>query len=298
MAVGGVALKGLQWFLRGIEFCCAAIILGIFSYFLATLHNHGLHIDTYIRAVEGISGAGVLYTLFGLLLVCCLGGIAFLSLIAMLLDLAFSGAFIYVAYATRGGDGNCRGNVNTPFGSGNTYINNSVSNGKGGVTILPSLHTACRLETATFAVAIIAAVFFFLSIFVEVLLIRHHKKEKAFGPGPNNGYTAGTPRRKFWKRKPKRDAEYAAGGLAAEKRHPDALPVHSTPVDVRHSYNTDATAVGAEQPVYNKYGNVGGAPAVHGGQSAGYRAADGVEMPADDHVRTNRPYSSNQTGTF
>ena len=71
---GGVALKGLSWFLRVVEFCCAAIILGIFCYFLATLHNHGLHIETYIRAVTGISGAGVLYTIFALLFVCCLGG--------------------------------------------------------------------------------------------------------------------------------------------------------------------------------------------------------------------------------
>jgi hypothetical protein len=153
---GGLALKGLSWFLRVIEFCCAAIILGIFSYFLATLHNHGLHIDTYIRAVEGISGAGVLYTIFALLLVFCLGGIAFLSFIAMLLDLAFTGAFIYVAWALRGGAGSCNGNVNTPFGSGNTHTSNSVSDGNGGITVLPSLHTACKLETASFAVAIVA----------------------------------------------------------------------------------------------------------------------------------------------
>jgi len=87
MAFGGVALKGLSFLLRLVEFFCAAIILGIFSYYLATLHNHDLSIATYIRAVEGISGAGVLYTIFALLLVCCLGGIAFLGFIAMLLDL-------------------------------------------------------------------------------------------------------------------------------------------------------------------------------------------------------------------
>lgn len=156
MAFGGIALKSLSLFLRLIEFCCAAIILGIFSYFLATLHNHDLHIDTYIRAVEGISGAAVLYTIFALLLVCCLGGIAFFSLLGMLLDLAFCGAFIYVAYATRGGDGSCRGNVNTPFGSGNTNVDNTVPQGNGGFTRLPSLRTACRLETACFAVAIVA----------------------------------------------------------------------------------------------------------------------------------------------
>ena len=158
MAFGsGIALKGLSWFLRVIEFCCAAIILGIFSYFLATLHNHGFHIDTYIRAVEGISGAGVLYTVFALFLVCFLGGIAFLSAIAMFLDLCFAGAFAYVAYANRGGDGSCSGFVNTPFGSGHTNGDTSVAAERGGFTVLPSLHSACKLETACFAVALIAA---------------------------------------------------------------------------------------------------------------------------------------------
>jgi hypothetical protein len=153
---GGLALRGVSWFLRVIEFCCAAIILGIFSYFLATLHNHGLQIDTYIRAVEGISGAAVLYTVFALLLVCFLGGIAFLSAIAMLLDLAFCGAFIYISWATRGGASSCNGNVNTPFGSGNTNTNNRVAGGNSGFTALPSLREACKLETATFSVAIVA----------------------------------------------------------------------------------------------------------------------------------------------
>jgi len=241
MKGGGLALKSLQWFLRIIEFCCAAIILGIFSYFLAALANHNLGIATYIRAVEGIAGAGVLYTIIGLLLLCCLAGFAFFSIIAILLDLAFTGAFIYVAYATTGGR-SCSGIVNTPLGSGNVNSNTRIGSGTSGFVNLPSLHTACKLNTACFAVSIIAAVFFFLSVFVEILLMKHHKKEKAFGPSPNNGYTAGTPRRKFWQRKPKRsphDTEYLAGG---EK--PDALPSHTTPDAMRNSYATDATMVG------------------------------------------------------
>jgi hypothetical protein len=155
MAFGGLALKSFSLFLRFIEFCCAAIIIGIFSYFLAALHNHGLPIATYVKAVEGISGAAVIYTIFALLLVCCLGGIAFFSVLGMLLDFCFAGAFIYIAWATRGGDGSCKGNVNTPFGSGNTYVDNSVPKGTGGFTKLPGLHQSCQLETACFAVAIV-----------------------------------------------------------------------------------------------------------------------------------------------
>jgi len=298
---GGIALRSLSFFLRFIEFCCAAIIIGIFSYFLATLHNHGLHVATYIRAVEGISGAGVIYTFFALLLVCCLGGITILGVLAMLLDLAFCGAFIYVAYATRGGASSCNGHVNTPFGSGNTNVDNTVPNGNGGFTRLPSLREACRLETATFAVAIVAAVFFLLSIPVELALIRHRKREKAFGPSPNNGYTAGSPRRRFWQRKPKNVAVY-------EKGNPDALPHHTAPSDVRDSYATDTTAVGAagEAPI-NKYGNTapyGSAttgrhtPGVAGTGAetvSGYQTTTTTHIPHDGYVRTFQPYNQNPT---
>jgi hypothetical protein len=157
MAFGGLALKSVSWFLRIVEFCCAAIILGIFSYFLAALSNRNLSIDTYIRAVEGISGAAVLYTIFALLLVCCLGGIAFFSALGMLLDLAFTGAFIYLAYATRHGSGSCGGIVNTPIGTGDANTAIVVGNSSSGFVHLPSLYTACRLNTACFAVSIIGA---------------------------------------------------------------------------------------------------------------------------------------------
>lgn len=159
---GGLALKGVSWFLRLIEFCCAAIILGIFSYFLWELHHNGLHIPVYERAVEGISGAAVLYTIFALVLVCCLGGIAIFSFIGMLLDLAFTGAFIYLAYATRHGARSCRGIVNTPLGIGNA--SNRVEGPidvNGGIITQTVLriryHTACELNTACFAVAIVGA---------------------------------------------------------------------------------------------------------------------------------------------
>lgn len=132
------------------------IILGIFAYFLAALNNHNQHIPTWIKAVEGISGVAVLYTLCALFFVFCLGGMLIFSSLGMLLDLCFLGAFIYLAYATRQGRHSCSGNVNTPLGSGNTNVNNQVpfSNTKGGVK-LPSLSTACKLNKACFAVAIV-----------------------------------------------------------------------------------------------------------------------------------------------
>lgn len=150
----GLALKSLQWAIRAIEFCCAAVILAIFSYFLASLVNHHIHVATWVRAVEGISGAAALYTIIGLLLLCFVAGHAFFSLIAVILDLCFVGAFVYLAVANRHGASSCRGHVDTVFGSGNASSNVRDPHSSSW-TELPTLRTACRLQTACFSVAII-----------------------------------------------------------------------------------------------------------------------------------------------
>jgi len=292
MRGGGVALKSLSLVFRTIEFCCAAVILALFSYFLANLHDHNRVIPTRNKAITGIAGAGVLYTIFAFIFVCCLGSISFFSYLAMLLDLAFAGAFIYVAWAARGGvqSASSTGIICTPLGCGNQRTN----------VVSSSIRyiTAHRMETAVFAVAIIAIILFFLNIFVNLGLARHRKKEKAFGPSPNNGYTAGSPKRKFWQRKRKTDTEMV-GGLGAKKVHPDALPPHASPADVRPSYATDSTAV---EPV-SKYEHT--SPV--GGQQTGYAAADrhapyaqtqgyapgSAQMPAGNYHAT-----SNANGTF
>lgn len=134
-----------------------------------------------------------------------------------------------------------------------------------------------------------SSVFFLLSALVEIALMRHHRKEKAFGPSPANNYTAGSaPRRnRFWQRKHRGEAALAAGGLVAhEKRHPDSLPSHSTPADVRNSYNTENTAVGTEAP-YNKYGTGETYTAPNAGyREPGYPAATGVVGARDSYPTT------------
>merc|ERR1712225_217353 len=47
MAFGGIALKSVSLFFRAIEFGCAAVIIGIFSYYLATLTDHSLPISVH-----------------------------------------------------------------------------------------------------------------------------------------------------------------------------------------------------------------------------------------------------------
>jgi hypothetical protein len=151
----GAALRFLQWFVRGVQFTCAALILAIFSYILATLHNHGLEIATWIRTVEGIAGFATLYTLCALVLLCFLAGRTLTSFLAIVLDVAFIASFIYIASANRAGAGSCTGQVDTAFGSGDADTR-VVDDGHGGFTTLPSLRQACQLESACLGIAIVA----------------------------------------------------------------------------------------------------------------------------------------------
>jgi hypothetical protein len=143
---------------------------------------------------------------------------------------------------TRHGAGSCTGIVNTPLGRGDTRLNNSDGFGNNGIgtgqgenlTYSVSPRTACRLNTAAFAVSIIAIVLFIITALMQIVLVRKHKKEKRFGPSPANNYTSGPAKRNFWNRKKvDKDAELGptgtavGGGLAAGNAH-DLRPSHET----------------------------------------------------------------------
>lgn len=228
MAIGGLFLRLGGIVLRGLEFCASAVALGIFSYFLAVLADNNLVIARWKQAVEGMSGAAVLYTIFGLVFTLCLGGNAFFGFLAIVLDICFAGCFIAIAILTRHGAGSCSGYVRTPLGDGQADSGSTGygANGFGfgdnqNATYFPNLHTACRLNTAVFAVSIINIFLFLITAAYQVALVRHHRKEKRFGPSPSNNYTKGSGHRGFFWNKNKRvhntrDAEAATALPAAD----------------------------------------------------------------------------------
>lgn len=173
---------------------------------------------------------------------------------------------IAVAVLTRHGASSCRGTVNTPLGKGPASSHSSGFGGDFGfgdndtLTYAVSLRTACKLNTAAFAVSIIAAFLFLITAAMQVALVRHHKKEKRYGPSPSNNYTSGYGKRKFWQRKPKsnanaRDPEMAAGGLAAPG--PDMRPSHETGTTIGNNnaaaYDKDAYAPTPAQGAHSGY---------------------------------------------
>lgn len=96
-----------------------------------------MNIPTWQKAVEGMSGASVIYTGFAVLLTFFLGGITIFAFLAVLLDICFCGCFVAIAVLVRAGAKSC-GSVNdSPIGAGQ--------------------HASCQLQRAVFAVAIAAA---------------------------------------------------------------------------------------------------------------------------------------------
>ncbi|KAK0615949.1 hypothetical protein B0T17DRAFT_510508 [Bombardia bombarda] len=248
----GHALRGAQSIHRLIQLGCAAVVLALFSYFLATLRSHNMYTPTWIRAVEGISGAAVLYTLMALATLCCIVGHPLLSSLMMLLDLAFLGAFIYVAYANRYGASSCNhGNVTTPFGTGDANSSLATNTTSGGINPLPSQRSACRMQTASLAVSITAILFFLFSLLNEINLIRHRRKAKRFGPSPANDYTSGygtktSPQNpgflsRFTNRK---TTATTAPNNTAHNTNPNTLPAHTHPGEMRDSYASEQTRIG------------------------------------------------------
>ncbi|KAI9669200.1 MAG: hypothetical protein M1817_004742 [Caeruleum heppii] len=266
MAIAGALLKTTQTALRTVQLLASLVILGIYSYFLATETRNGMGKPRSVQAVEGISGAAVLYTLFAVLLTCFIGGITVSVILAILLDVLFIGAFIAVAWMTRSGARNCRGTVDTPIGGGNSITNSDFSfpgvQDAGTVDYVPNLFRACNLQKAVFAVAIILIGLFIVTMLFELALRQHHRKEKRYGPSPKNNYTTGS-RRKFRfgrKNKGAHDAELGtvgAGAVAGEK-HNDHHHGHG----VRPSHDTGitGTTMGATDGGYNgtnKYNTTG-----------------------------------------
>jgi hypothetical protein len=159
MAIGGIILRFGSTLLYALEFCCAGIVLGIYSYFLSVQADRDVTIPRWQQAVEGLSGAVVLYTIFAVLLTCCLGGKKIFALLAILFDVLCCGAMIAIAVMTRDGASSCKGFVETPIGDGDAGAKQGFNSDddRNQYTYSASLGTICKLNTACFAVAIVGA---------------------------------------------------------------------------------------------------------------------------------------------
>ncbi|KAK3187057.1 hypothetical protein K4F52_004223 [Lecanicillium sp. MT-2017a] len=259
-------LKTLQWLIRAAQLGASIIVMGIYVYFLVSLHDHNLSIPSSVPSVTGIAGAAILYDLLALLLLCRLAGRAAASFVAMLFDVAFGSAFIYVAVANKGGASQCTGQVSTVFGSGK---DGDAVEGEGGSDFvkLPGLRTACKLQTACLAIAIILVFLFIFSALTEFGLGRNHQRQKRLAAKEENQAKYGQIQEGADAQDNTEKQTKPRGGFLGRlfgrkknallpQQDPNALPQHADPDRYnRASDGTDATAVedGRGTGVQNKY---------------------------------------------
>jgi len=294
MGFGSAALKFIQTFLYAVAFCCSAIILGFYSYFLAIQADRDVSIPQWQKAVEGMSGIGVVYTIFAVVLTCCLGGKAFFAFLAIVIDILLCGAFIAIAVLTRDGAQSCSGNVETPLGDGpansrGSFGSNGFGTGEGeNVTYAVSLRTACLYNKACFAVAIIGAFIFAISALVHIWLGRNHQREKKFGPSPKNNYTAGSGSKWFNRRRGRKTTHDA---YAKDAEAQGALGVPPAAVRTSHETGYTGTTAGHATDGYardsygaDKYNQHATVPTAGGYHTA--PAGSGVNPYGYDNTRT------------
>lgn len=134
-----------------------------------------------------MAGVCVIYLAFATLLTLCLGGKTFAALLGLVCDILICAAFVAIAVLDRSGANARTGNVGTPLGNGLASTTGAAGT---------NLGLAARLNTTSFACAIAGAVLMLLSFVMQLAMWRHHKKEKAFGPSPDNNYTSGSTKSK------------------------------------------------------------------------------------------------------
>jgi hypothetical protein len=123
---------------------------------------------------------------------------------------------------------------------------------------------------------------FIITAILQVLLVRHHKKEKRYGPSPSNNYTSGAGKTPFWKRNRRnkhatRDAELATAPGTTGYR-----PSHDTGF-------TDTTMVGGAPEA--KYGQTGYGQPGYGQAGYGQTAAAGA--PTGNHLHGHNNAATN-----
>ncbi|KAK6502075.1 hypothetical protein TWF481_009886 [Arthrobotrys musiformis] len=182
--------KFLSTIFRALQFLGTLFNTGALTYFIVRLANRDL-ITGKALAVEIISGAGLLWSVFALVFSICLLQKSFFQFFTVFGDVLFVGGFIAVTVLLGDAwDGDCSaGDITVSWlqRGGNNLVAN------------------CRLIRGIFIVSIVLCVLFFITILTALLAHWSSKKDRAYGPSPANNYTYGRG-----KKNKNRDLETAA----------------------------------------------------------------------------------------
>ncbi|KAL6904107.1 hypothetical protein GGI43DRAFT_421583 [Trichoderma evansii] len=140
--VGFRALQGILRLWRS-GFVIGILIMN--SVFLGMMNSHDLPVNQSIVIVEGFAAAGAAWSCIDLGFT-LFSGFCVVSLIVIPVEAFMVGCYIFIATVYKPALGDCKGYADTPFGD------------IMGVDGLTSVRDPCGMQTANFALSIIAAI--------------------------------------------------------------------------------------------------------------------------------------------
>ncbi|KAL8733767.1 MAG: hypothetical protein Q9166_001961 [cf. Caloplaca sp. 2 TL-2023] len=161
----GVAFRELIGFVRGLQFVGSSLVTGIAIYWLIVLTNHHAGNPIWIRAVAGMSGAGILQSLFGAVLVFYFANNRVLTALACIIDIIIVSHFTAIAALaslSKAGSRSCGGRMPPSL-------------------LGPGNRITCWLMMVVFVTSIVMAPLFVASAVLQVLMHRHHRRIYVMG---------------------------------------------------------------------------------------------------------------------
>lgn len=220
-----VIAKLLSSIFRVLQVLGTLFATGCTTYFIVGLSNRNL-INGRALAVEIISAAGLVWSVFALVFSICLLQKSFFQFFTVFGDILFVGGFIAVAVLLRNAwDGDCNATNGTV-----RWLD------RGGRNLVAN----CRIVKGIFIVAIVLCLLFFLTVLTSFLAHRNSKKDRAYGPSPANNYTYGRGNRNK-----NRDLETNSGGPALVPPVADTRVSHESKyTDITEKTNDPALQTG------------------------------------------------------
>jgi len=217
-------IKLVTFILRLLQLPKAAYIVGVASYHtwefatdrLSLTDGSSGHLPKALYAILVISCVAVLYTFLSLFMTCF--GHKKIFLITLIMDFLLLGGFIAISVLMRGSASMACHSAefsNSITSSSNNFPSNIYGSG-GRNGNLPEI--LCVLDRSVFALAVILSLSFLVTLLLSYLALKNHRENRAFGPGPANGYsTRNNPAPRSWKHNPfNKVSEETAGTHGAE----------------------------------------------------------------------------------
>jgi len=237
--MGTKLLRVVSLPLRLLTALASLYILAISAYHVERVHRFDLTLSGRGYAIIVISGVGILYSSFTLF-----SGFLphFLFILFIPLEIILCGGFIAVSVLLRSA---AEANCSNPGSSLRRLWSTS------GTIYQGNVRPQCEVDKGAFAVAIANAVLYLLLAITSYAIFRHHRRNRAFGPGPSNNYgtgrnapvgATGVKRGRFiWGGRSSRDA----AGLTEK---PQTLPGVET-----EGYGNASAGAGGFDPEVNGY---------------------------------------------